>query len=60
MDENVKEIPALYLIPSTMSDAPVDTVIPAGNIEIIRSLKYFVVRSLSVVTVRLILIHSPL
>lgn len=36
---------ALYLIPSTMSDAPVDTVLPAGNIEVIRSLKYFVVEN---------------
>lgn len=37
---------ALYLIPSTMSDAPVDTVLPAGNIEVIRSLKYFVVENI--------------
>lgn len=45
MDETIKELPALYLIPSTMSDAPVDSVLPAGNLDIIRSLKHFVVEN---------------
>lgn len=45
MDKNVLGQPALYLIPSTMSDAPVDTVLPAGNLDIIRGLKYFVVEN---------------
>ncbi len=35
----------LYLLPSTMSDAPVETVLPAANIELIRSLRYFVVEN---------------
>lgn len=45
MDEATDKSPALYLIPSTMSDAPVDTVLPAGNIDVIRSLKHFVVEN---------------
>lgn len=45
MDVTERNIPALYLIPSTMSDAPVDKVLPAGNLEIIRSLKHFVVEN---------------
>lgn len=38
--------PALYLIPSTMSDTPAETVIPAGNIAIIRGIKDFVVENI--------------
>lgn len=49
MTETVKEVPTLYLIPSTMSDAPVDTVLPAGNIEIICSLRHFVVENVRTV-----------
>lgn len=45
MDETLNQSPALYLLPSTMSDAPVDTVLPAANIEVIRSLKHFVVEN---------------
>lgn len=45
MDVTERNIPTLYLIPSTMSDAPVDKVLPAGNLEIIRSLKHFVVEN---------------
>lgn len=41
--------PALYLIPSTMSDAPVSEVIPAGNIDIIRGIKDFVVENVRTV-----------
>ena len=41
--------PALYLIPSTMSDAPVGDVIPAENIEIIRGIKHFVVENVRTV-----------
>ncbi|MCM1138691.1 MAG: SAM-dependent methyltransferase [Duncaniella sp.] len=45
MDLTERNIPTLYLIPSTMSDAPVDKVLPAGNLEIIRNLKHFVVEN---------------
>lgn len=37
--------PALYLIPSTMSDAPVSDVIPDGNLAVIRGVKHFVVEN---------------
>lgn len=36
---------ALYLIPSAMSDGPLDAVMPAVNLEIIRNVKYFVVEN---------------
>lgn len=51
MDEDaiLTQAPALYLIPSTMSDAPVDTVLPAGNLEIIRGLRHFVVENVRTV-----------
>lgn len=35
----------LYLIPVGMSDAPYNDVLPAGNLEIIRELKYFIVEN---------------
>lgn len=35
----------LYLLPSTMSDTPVEAVLPQANIEVIRSLRYFVVEN---------------
>lgn len=38
--------PALYLIPSTMSDSPVDVAIPQANIEIIRGIRDFVVENI--------------
>lgn len=41
--------PALYLIPSTMSDAPVTDVIPDGNIAIIRGIRHFVVENVRTV-----------
>ncbi|WP_289862262.1 SAM-dependent methyltransferase [uncultured Duncaniella sp.] len=41
--------PALYLIPSTMSDAPVSDVIPDGNITIIRGIRHFVVENVRTV-----------
>ncbi|MDE6417456.1 MAG: hypothetical protein K2K68_10605, partial [Duncaniella sp.] len=37
--------PALYLIPSAMSDGPLDAVIPPANLEIIRRIKHFVVEN---------------
>ncbi|WP_289742085.1 SAM-dependent methyltransferase [uncultured Duncaniella sp.] len=40
---------ALYLIPSTMSDAPVSDVIPDGNITIIRGIRHFVVENVRTV-----------
>lgn len=36
---------ALYLIPSTMSDAPVGNVLPPLNIEIIREIRHYVVEN---------------
>lgn len=36
---------SLYLIPSTMSDSPVDNVLPPFNIDIIREVKYYVVEN---------------
>lgn len=33
----------LYLIPSTLGDSPLNQVIPAGNLEIMQSLRHFVV-----------------
>lgn len=38
--------PALYLIPSTMSDAPVEAVLPHANIEIAREIKHYVVENI--------------
>lgn len=37
---------ALYLIPVPMSDAPVSDVIPVGNLEVVRSLRHFIVENL--------------
>ena len=36
---------ALYLIPSTLSDEPVEKVIPTYNLEIIRELRFFIVEN---------------
>jgi 16S rRNA (cytidine1402-2'-O)-methyltransferase len=36
----------LYLIPSLLGDCPVERAVPAYNIEIIRSLKYFIVEEI--------------
>lgn len=48
--DNARQIrPALYLIPSTMSDAPVSDVIPDGNITIIRGIRHFVVENVRTV-----------
>lgn len=48
--DNTRQIrPALYLIPSTMSDAPVSDVIPDGNITIIRGIRHFVVENVRTV-----------
>lgn len=38
--------PGLYLIPNQLSDAALDRVLPAYNIEIVRGIRYFVVESL--------------
>lgn len=35
----------IYLLPSVMSDTPPSAVLPAGNIEIVRRLKYFIVEN---------------
>lgn len=35
--------PALYLIPSTMSDASVSDVIPERNLTVLRAIRHFVV-----------------
>ena len=48
--DNTRQIrPALYLIPSTMSDSPVSDVIPDGNITIIRGIRHFVVENVRTV-----------
>ncbi len=44
--ETQKIEPALYLIPSTMSDAPVSVAIPQANIDIIRGIRHFVVENI--------------
>lgn len=36
---------ALYLIPVNISEAPLDNVIPTGNLETVRSLKYLIVEN---------------
>ena len=36
----------LYLIPCQLSDVPLDRVLPAYNLEVVRSIRYFVVESL--------------
>lgn len=38
-------VPALYLIPVNISDAPLDDVIPAGNLKICRALKWMIVEN---------------
>lgn len=37
---------ALYLIPVEISEAPAEDVIPAGNIEVVRQLRHFIVENL--------------
>ena len=37
---------ALYLVPVPMSEAPVSDVIPAGNLEVVRTLRHFIVENL--------------
>lgn len=37
--------PALYLIPSTMSDAPVREVLPPANLDVVRGIRHFVVEN---------------
>lgn len=37
--------PALYLIPVTISDAPVENVLPAGNLHVARQIKHFIVEN---------------
>jgi 16S rRNA (cytidine1402-2'-O)-methyltransferase len=36
----------LYLIPTQLSDVPIERVLPAHNIEVVRGIRYFVVESL--------------
>ena len=45
MDSTTSDTPSLYLIPSTMSDAPVANVIPQLNIDITRRLRHFIVEN---------------
>ncbi len=45
MDSKISDKPTLYLLPSTMSDAPVADVLPQRNVEIARSLRYFIVEN---------------
>ena len=41
--------PALYLIPSTMSDASVSDVIPERNLTVLRAIRHFVVENVRTV-----------
>ena len=43
--ENTSEplAPALYLIPVTLGNTPIDQVLPAHNADIIRGIRHFVV-----------------
>ena len=36
----------LYLIPTQLSDVPLERVVPAYNVDVVRELRYFVVESL--------------
>lgn len=38
-------MPSLYLLPSAMSDSPVENVLPAYNINVVKSLRHFVVEN---------------
>lgn len=38
--------PTLYLFPVPMGDSPIDEVLPAYNVELIRNIKYFIVENL--------------
>lgn len=44
-DGDAPERPALFLIPVGMSDAPYADVLPAGNLRIVRGLRYFIVEN---------------
>lgn len=46
---HASDLGTLYLLPSSMSDAPVGCVIPAGNVEVIRSLRHFIVENVRTV-----------
>ena len=48
-NSNPTSTPTLYLMPSTMSDGPVDAVIPRRNVEIMLSLKYYIVENVRTV-----------
>lgn len=46
MDSTISaDAPTLYLLPSTMSDAPVDHVLPPHNLEVTRRLRHFIVEN---------------
>lgn len=39
-------LPALYMIPVTISDAPVSDFLPAGNTEVLRGIRHFIVENI--------------
>ena len=39
-------MPALYLIPTVLSDSPLDNVLPSNNADIIRKVKVFIVENI--------------
>lgn len=41
----MKPATALYLVPVSISDAPVRDVLPAANLEILREIQYFIVEN---------------
>ena len=38
-------VSALYLIPVNISDAPLEAVIPTGNVAIVKEIKHFIVEN---------------
>ena len=45
MGNHEGKMATLYLIPTGMSEAPYESVLPAGNLQIIKSLRYFIVEN---------------
>ena len=37
---------ALYLLPSTLGDTPINNVLPEANVEVITQIKYFIVENI--------------
>lgn len=44
-------MPALYLIPVTLGETPLDQVLPSHNSEVIRSIRHFIVEEYALLAV---------